>query len=327
MVKREPSRVDATITVATLAAALMIAEQVAGKASRDGFFLTQFPATELPKAMMAAAILSVLGSVAYTGVLRRLSPARAVPATFAASAALFLLEWLLAASAPRPTAVLLYLHMAVLGLLVISGFWVLVNENLDPHAAKTAIGRILAGATLGGVLGGVLADRITATLGLRSMLVALGAMHLLCTLILRRLPAPAVRVVQDEPGTSVVLGLRVLRHTPYLQHMAIVVALSSMIAAWLDYLFKARAAARIGNPDSLVSFFAAFYTITGLLTFLVQRTLSGRALRRFGVGAAMASLPAALLGMSVLGVVAARAWLLVTLRGTESVLGNAFFRP
>jgi ATP:ADP antiporter, AAA family len=313
------------LSVATVAAAIMIAEQVAGKATRDAYFLSQFPATDLPKAMVVAACLSILGSLVYARMLARWSPPRLVPATFAVSAALFVGEWLLVGVAPRAVAVALYLHMAVVGLLVISGFWALVNEAFDPHSARAGISRILTGATLGGVLGGIITDRVTAALGLDAMLVVLGAMHLLCAALLPWLGAsdPGVATERGSPT----LGLRVIRDTPYLRQMAILVALASMTAAILDYVLKATAAATFSDSDSLVSFFAAFYTVTGLATLVVQRGFSQAALRRFGLGAAMAVVPATLLAMSVLGTVAVRLWSVVALRATESVLGNAFLRP
>jgi AAA family ATP:ADP antiporter len=313
------------LSVATIAAAIMIAEQVAGKATRDAYFLSQFPATDLPKAMVVAACLSILGSLVYARMLAHWSPPRLVPTTFAASAALFLGEWLLVGVAPRAVAVALYLHMAVVGLLVISGFWALVNEAFDPHSAKAGISRILTGATLGGVLGGIITDRVTAALGLDSMLVVLGAMQLVCAALLPWLGASAARPTTRRDSTT--LGLRVIRDTPYLRQMAVLVALTSMTAAILDYVLKATAAATYPDSDSLVSFFAAFYTVTGLATLVVQRGFSQAALRRFGLGAAMAVVPATLLAMSVVGAAAARLWSVVAIRATESVLGNAFLRP
>jgi hypothetical protein len=313
------------LSVATIAAAIMIAEQVAGKATRDGYFLSQFPATDLPKAMVVAACLSILGSLVYARMLARWSPPRLVPVTFAVSAALFLGEWLLVGVAPRAVAVALYLHMAVVGLLVISGFWALVNEAFDPHSARAGISRILTGATLGGVLGGIITSRVTAALGLDSMLVVLGAMHLLCAALLPWLGASPTHATGQRDSAT--LGLRVIRDTPYLRQMAVLVALTSMTAAVLDYVLKATAAATFSSSDSLVSFFAAFYTVTGLATLVVQRGFSQAALRRFGLGAAMAVVPATLLAMSIVGAAAAQLWSVVALRATESVLGNAFLRP
>ena len=46
------------------------------------------------------------------------------------------------------------------GALVISGFWSVVNERFDPHSAKGMVSRIGTGATVGGVVGGLVAWRV-----------------------------------------------------------------------------------------------------------------------------------------------------------------------
>lgn len=164
---------DATRTpliIATLSATTMIAQQVAGKVTRDALFLSQFPATTLPRAVIVASILSIAASLIFSRALSKSTPAKVVPGLFALSAALFVGEWFAAGPAPKVVAVALYLHMAVFGLLVVSGFWSVVNETFDPHAAKKAISRIGAGAALGGVAGGILADRVAALIDVRAML-------------------------------------------------------------------------------------------------------------------------------------------------------------
>ena len=101
----------------------MIAHQVAGKATRDALFLSHFDVTELPKAVIAAAILSMLAVLAMSSLLARLGPGKLVPATFGVSATLFLGEWFLFGHESRLAAVVLYLHMAIFGAILISGFW------------------------------------------------------------------------------------------------------------------------------------------------------------------------------------------------------------
>ena len=61
---------------AFVTSALMVAQYVAGKATRDTLFLTHFPATDLPKAIIAAAFVSIVGTVGMSAVQRRWGPAR-----------------------------------------------------------------------------------------------------------------------------------------------------------------------------------------------------------------------------------------------------------
>src|SRR5262245_4814284 len=74
-------------------ASLMLAHQVAGKAVRDGLFLSRFGAGDLPKIVVAAAILSALLGLAFVRLLSRRGPLRLVPAAIAISSALHVAEY------------------------------------------------------------------------------------------------------------------------------------------------------------------------------------------------------------------------------------------
>jgi hypothetical protein len=164
---------------ATLASATMVAFQLAGKATRDALYLSTFGVGTLPRMVIAAAILSALLSFGLSRVLVRLGPGRLVPHLFGLSALLLLLEWGLAATAKPVVAVLFYLHFSALGALLISGFWAMVTERFDPRTARGTIGRITAGASVGGLIGGILPELVGATLPLTAMLPALAVLHFL----------------------------------------------------------------------------------------------------------------------------------------------------
>jgi hypothetical protein len=108
-----------TRNIFRLSAALIFGHQVAGKAVRDGLFLAQFPPRDLPKMLIAAAVLSILLGVAFTRSLPRYGPMRLVPRAFAAGSLLHLVEYALLRSGPAgaraPTVMLVYLHLAGFG--------------------------------------------------------------------------------------------------------------------------------------------------------------------------------------------------------------------
>src|SRR4051812_43249505 len=108
---------------AILAAALLVGPHVAAKATRDALFLSQFPVARLPVMTGVAAAASLLGTFAFSRAMSRRSPARVLPAALAASAVLFVAEWGLVLAFPRAGAVAVYLHHAVLGAVLLSGFW------------------------------------------------------------------------------------------------------------------------------------------------------------------------------------------------------------
>ena len=80
----------AALTAATIVAVGMIAQQVAAKAARDAFFLSEFPATALPTVVIAGAAVSLIVVLVMTRAMTRWGPARVVPVVFGASGVLFL---------------------------------------------------------------------------------------------------------------------------------------------------------------------------------------------------------------------------------------------
>jgi len=145
---------------ATVTAIAMIAYQVAAKATRDAFFLSNFPVSALPAMMIATSVLAIALAYAFTRALSAWGPERVIPTAFAGSAGLLLLEWAISFPLRRQAAVLVYLHYGCLGALLISGFWSFLNERFDPRTAKRLLGRISAGGTVGGLLGGLVASQV-----------------------------------------------------------------------------------------------------------------------------------------------------------------------
>lgn len=318
------SQVSVATAFALISATLMIAHQVGGKATRDAIFLSQYDVTELPKVVIVAALLSMLAVVVMSRLLTVFGPHRIVPAAFLISAVLFAGNWYVYGQGPQLAAITLYLQMAVFGAVLISGFWSVVNERFDPHTAKRTIARVAAAATLGGVLGGFMADRVAALLDARAMLIVLASLHVACCVTVfaiggGRASATPVKVEVDS-------GIQILFRNRYLLLMGLLMVLVASLAALVDYAFKAEAARRISEQDALVGFFGRFYALVGVVTFLVQSALGPRVLNRFGIGATLAVMPAVVVMAGLVSTFALRLWSIVLLRGGQMVFQNSFFR-
>ena len=312
---------------AALAAGLLIAQQVAVKVVRDGFYLSQFAVSTLPAAVSAGAVLSLAAVVLLSRRTGRVPPARLLAGMLWASAALLVAEWALSLVAPRLAAAALYAHVAVLGTTAVSGFWSMVNEAFDPHAARRAMGRIGTGASVGGVLGAALTWRASKLVPTPALLLGVAALVALCALCVRRLAPPAARAEQtagdDGARASVV---RIFAEAPYLRSLAALVALCALLEALLDYTLSAAAVARLGRGEALVGFFAAFQTTTGVLALLVQAALVRWSLARLGLAWTLAVHP---LGVALLAAATAalpRLGTIAVLRGAETVLRHSVFR-
>lgn len=307
--------------VATTAVATLIAQHIAGKATRDALFLTYFAVEKLPLMMIVSAAASVAGVVLMSRLLARFGPARLIPVVFGLSTALLMLQWTLVDSRPQVAAGMLYLQISVINSVLISGFWSVVNERFDPHSAKRIIARLTAAATFGGLAGGVAAKIVSAAADTHAVILMLALMHLLCGIAVLWLGKGG----GARPAAQNFSLLGPLRSSSLIRSMALLALLVATLAAMLDYVLKAEAASAL-NEEQLISFFSYFYVAVGLGSFLVQAAIGNRALRWLGLGGAMLAWPLAILVTGTVTLIARSLVTAVLMRGSAALLYNSFFR-
>src|SRR5581483_9964901 len=310
-------------------AGLMMAHQVTGKASRDAIFLSQFRTTDLPAMVTLAAIAAIVASIVGSLTLVRLGPQRVAPVAFALSSLLQLGEWVLLGYRAHIAACIIYLHVVAFGAVLMSGFWSVMNETFEPRHAKDLFGRISGIGTLGGLCGGLLAERVAACFGVSDVVLVLAALHLACAGFLwRAFPVNrAARHAADE--NHHVRGPRVVdavHRYPFLLTLAGLVLAASSAAALLDFVFKAQAAQTIGRGAPLLRFFGLYYTATSLLTFLLQTFLTRPFVKHAGLAISAGTQPASVAIASIAGVVFPGFPFLAGTRGMEILMRGSFYR-
>ena len=172
-----------------LGAGLILAHQVAGKAVRDGLFLSRFSPARLAEdrgvrgaGLGAARAWVSRGSCrasARCGWCRRLSRSGRSCTWWNSHCC-----GPAATACARAVVTMVYLHLVGFGAILLSGFWSVANEVFDPREAKREFGRIAGAGTVGGICGGLLAERGAALFGGESLLVLLAVLHLAAWLAL-----------------------------------------------------------------------------------------------------------------------------------------------
>jgi ATP:ADP antiporter, AAA family len=306
-------------------AALMVAYQVASKAARDTFFLSSFDFAHLPVMVGAASVVSIAVALLATRAIATYGPARVIPAGFGASAALMVGEWWLSTRSAGVAAVVVYLHVAALAPALLSGFWSILTERLEPRSAKREIGRIAGFGTLGGLLGGVVAERITAWNGVAATLPVLALMHACCAwLLFRMFPAPAAGTpVGGGPVMSASHAARALVATSYLRNLALLIVGTSVSAVLLDFVFKAQVTR---SGADLMRVFSVFYALVALCTFAIQTLATRATLESVGLPRAIGALPGSVVVGGVAAALVPGLWGIAIARGLEAMLRGSLFR-
>jgi ATP:ADP antiporter, AAA family len=332
----------AAVLTAMVCAGAVSAQFIAGKATRDALYLGSLDVTSLPVIVIVTAIVSIVLVTLSSRLLRRVSPASAIPFAFALNAVLLIVEWALANAAPAWIARAVYLQVSGLGPMLGSGFWLIATDIFDPRTARKHFGQIAGVGTLSGLAGALVAERVAAVYGVAAMLPVLAALSLLCAWQIRRLAAgwtmtgrrppaadeqnPPLEGATDLLADSPQSGLRALAKATYLRNLAMLVVLGTIAATLADYVFKVRAVEMFGNGDDLLRFFALYYAATSLLAFVIQTTSSTLALEKLGL-AMTASSPSMALAVGSLGAIVFPSFEgAVVARGGESVLRGSLFR-
>jgi ATP:ADP antiporter, AAA family len=322
-----PKRDSAAVAAASLLAATLVAQQVAGKAARDALFLTAFHVSSLPAMMIASAALSALSAILFARSMRRGSPGQSLTIGLVVFAALSLGCGLLNESWPQLVATAFYLQVTLFGAVLLSAFWSVVNERFDPYAARQAISKIAGGATLGGVVGGLAAWLAARYVSVSGVLLAMAFASAVCIAALRWLDG-VVGTRDSPPGDfhEIATGFSLVRKTPYLKDLALLVGLGSLVDALLDYALKSEAAARYSGGEALFGFFSSYAAIVGILTFLAQALLSRPALAQLGMGGTVALQPGGVFLVSVFGATMPGLLTATLARGVASALRDSVFR-
>jgi hypothetical protein len=314
---------------AIAAAGCLVAQLVLGKATRDALFLTHFDVARLPPLMAGGSALALLVVLMLSRAQALHSPGHVASRLCGIGAACLMGVWLVSLRLPGAAAILLYAYAAAMGAALVSAFWAVVNERFDPHAAKRLYGRIASGASLGGLLGGLIAWLSSHRLPITAMLPVMAGLTAAAGLTIRHLaahPAEAAPGKPAAPAASLLTGLRVVSEAGYLRVLAAVVALAATVEALVDYALKAHAAAALARPE-LLAFFSVFHASAGLAAFAGQAIATRWALERAGLAGTMALAPGGVACAAAAALGAPGLATAVLARGGQFVLQSSFFRP
>jgi AAA family ATP:ADP antiporter len=198
-----------------------------------------------------------------------------------------------------------FVWVSVFNLFVVTVFWSFLADLFTSAQGKRLFGFIAAGGTTGALLGPSVTAALAVPLGpvnllLISALLLEGAVQCVRGL-LRAADARAgvgTAAVTDETGNNdravgggVLAGLVHVARSPYLLMICGHILLLTTTATFLyfqqaEVVFKA-----FTDPGERTRVFALIDLSVGLATLLVQVTVTGRVITRFGVGPALAFMP------------------------------------
>jgi|SRR6185312_3394214 len=198
-----------------------------------------------------------------------------------------------------------FIWTSVFNLFVISIFWQMIVDVFASEQGKRLFGFIAAGATLGAIAGSIFTVSTVKHMAPGYLMIGSAIMIEIAVFCVRRLSALSAslserpRAEQEERpiGGTLLAGFRDALSSSYLLNVSLFLLLYAITSTFLYFQQASVISHAFSSRAAQTQFFASIDLGVNILTLAVQLFLTGRILKRFGVGTTLSLLPAA----SVLG--------------------------
>ncbi len=278
------------------------------KAVRDASYLDGPGIENLPYAYATALLVGMFVSL-HTNLQVRVSRERLITISlvfFVITAGLFYgllsIKW-------KWLAIIYYMWANVFVVIVMTQFWMVVNDIFNPREAKRLIGFFGSGGILGGIVAGVVTALIAKKGNEHELFLLVIGLLVVCIFVVRAIFAWQKKVAGtitsgvQKPLTHgreiETAGFRVsydtVRRDSYLRLLAFVVVLTVIVSTFIDWQFKSIVDNNLWAKGNLTSFFGMFQAGLLVFSFLIQILLTSNLVKRFGILVLLMVYPAFLL--------------------------------
>ncbi len=287
---------------------LVIACYVTTKSVRDAMFLKRIGVDQLPYVFILIALVVGVISSAYSRAASRVSLNKLIRTTSLIAISNLFLFWLSLHRTGAWMFYVLYIWVSVFGVITASQFWLLANYVFNPREAKRLFALVGAGGVLGGIFGGYFTKYGAHWFGTENLLLWCMGLMGLTIVIMERVWREASLVPsssganqqQQQPQQSETRRLlRLIWGSRHLTMLAAILGITVIVESFVDYQLKFLSNLAFDSQDQLTSFFGTLFAYLGIFSLLFQIFLTGRILKRFGVGASILFMPAGLFAGSL----------------------------
>lgn len=272
---------------------------ILGDTTSEALLLAHYPAEIMPKMFLVNALCLFLISIFLITVIDRLDRGRFFIMLLVVHI-LFIcgIRFLTGFSFVYP---LLFSYSYTTKILLFMLFWTVANDICDAREAKTLFPRVAAGGILGGLFISFLISFIVQYLAPKNLILLWAVMNVLSLFLFLPVNRNFRKDLREKPVTkkekiSLKRDFLMIREEPLLKVMTVLYFLIFFLLLNQDYQFYQvlrGAFASYGNDmaQKLSSFLGLFRGISTTVTFMIQLTVAGVFIRKFGTAKSMYLLP------------------------------------
>lgn len=258
---------------------------------------------DLPLLWTGTSVAMLAATPVFAFLVSRLPRRRFIPLTYRFFALNILLFYgalmVFPESAHTALGYTFYIWLSVFNLFAVSIFWGFMADLFAPEQGARLFGSIAVGGTLGAMAGSALPALIAERIGaLHMMPLAAITLELAvwCVLALATQfhlrAAPSTRAPRTgEPTNRMWSGFVLIAKSPYLQFMCVYMLFFTITTTFLTFEQLRLVKSAFESSDARTAAFARMDLAANGLALFTQLFITGRLVRRLGIGAALLLLP------------------------------------
>ena len=200
-------------------------------------------------------------------------------------------------------------------------FWRSLANSFSTRQAKRLYGIITSGGFLSAIILGSSLSLLTSFIPQKDFLILFNFIILLCPFFTKQLLTKSIskESKKESKNHSDESKIKLLGNK-YVLNIISIVFLFTLISVIIDYYFKVHSYEKFSqNQEQLTNYFAQFYSISSLLSFLFQFLFSSYVFKKFGVAYSLLILPCLLLIVAPFSIYFSSFFILLFLKGNEQV--------
>ena len=192
-----------------------------------------------------------------------------------------------------------FIWTSIFNLFVVSIFWQMIVDVFTSEQGKRLFGFIAAGATLGAISGSAFTVSTVEHMAPTYLMIGAAVMLEVAVFCVRRLSGlssslserPVAEQSEAPIGGTLLSGFRDALSSGYLLNVSLFLLLYAVTSTFLYFQQAAVVSHSFESRAAQTAFFASVDLGVNVLTLAVQLFLTGRILKRFGVGTTLSMLP------------------------------------
>ena len=265
---------------------------------RDALFIGEVGAGKLPYVYIGIALVAGIVMQGYARLAQATNRSRLIIAINLFFISNVLVFWRLFRYELPWLSYMLYIWAGIFSAISITQFWLIANDAFNPRQAKRLFGFVLSGGTLGAILAGGLSRGLVHTIGTQNLFLVTALQLLGCAIIAGQINFQGLAAGDSSniPSADQNIGsaFTSIRRNKHLTLLTMIVGVTVLATNLVDFQFKSLINQTYKATDALTSFFGAYHAYINIITIFFQLLVTGRVLKRFGVGVAILVMPVGL---------------------------------